>query len=188
MNKEKLFDIWARRNPKFEIKFETTLIRKFTDYGVGASKLSTAKGKTFGGGYELYIYAFFIGLYKDKQIELSDENKTFGYPIQFWGNLSNKKHRKSYEGIRDYIFTALVARADKFDIIALEKNELTTNKAVDYLIETMEKYANYGFHFLEDILEDNPTYFYKAIGFLDLLLEATNTFEKQEKQVVESLD
>lgn len=55
---ENLYDTWARRNPRFETQFEELLLRIYTDYGVGASELTQAKGKLFGAAYELYIYAF----------------------------------------------------------------------------------------------------------------------------------
>ncbi|MDR0507992.1 MAG: hypothetical protein LBH32_14410 [Dysgonamonadaceae bacterium] len=79
MATENLYDIWAKRNPKFETHFEEKLLRLFTDYGVGSSELREAKGKT----YELYIYAFFVGLYADKKRELASDTKTLGQPIQY---------------------------------------------------------------------------------------------------------
>lgn len=56
---EKLIDMWGRRNPKFEKKYEKPVMRAISDYGVGASENTSAKGKVFGSGYELYIMAFF---------------------------------------------------------------------------------------------------------------------------------
>ena len=144
MAEETLFDVWARRNPKWEIHFEDSLLRLYTDYGIGSSDLTAAKGKVLGAGYELYIYAFFIGLYSNKKRELVGETKTFGQPIQFWGNLDSKKSRKAYPKLREYIFTALLAKTDELDLLALEKGEIPVNQAVDMLKETMEQYANYG--------------------------------------------
>ncbi|GHT42307.1 hypothetical protein AGMMS49965_13540 [Bacteroidia bacterium] len=171
MAAENLYDIWARRNPEWENHFEETLLRPFTDYGVGSSELTTAKGKTFGAGYELYIYAFFVGLYADKKRELVGDTKGFGQPIQYWGNLDYKKFRKAYPKLREYIFTALVAKTEELDLIALEKGEITDRKAVDYLINTMEQYANYGFHAIEEKMKDNSNYFYKHTGFLAMILD-----------------
>ena len=50
--KEKLIDIWGRRTPKFEKKYEQTVMRVISDYGVGASENTGAKGKVLGAGYE----------------------------------------------------------------------------------------------------------------------------------------
>ncbi|MBV2195054.1 MAG: hypothetical protein KUL78_00920 [Flavobacterium sp.] len=170
MAAENLFDVWARRNPKWEAKFEESLLRVFTDYGVGASELTTAKGKALGAGYELFIYAFFIGLYSDKKRELVGETKTFGQPVQYWGNLDSKKFRKAYPRLREYIFTALVAKTNGLDLISLEKGEISDSQAVDMLKDTMEQYANYGFYYMEEKLKNNPNYFFKTSGFLNVIL------------------
>jgi len=171
MATEKLYDIWMRRNPEFETHFEESLLREYTDYGIGASEHTSAKGKMLGGGYELYIYAFFLGLYANKKRALSGESKTLGQPIQFWGNLDSKKGRKAYPKIREYIFTALIAKTDNLDLIELEKGEVSEKKAVDLLIDTMEQYANYGFHLIADKLKDNPNRFYNTTGFLNMILD-----------------
>ena len=173
MAEETLFDVWARRNPKWEIHFEDSLLRLYTDYGIGSSDLTAAKGKVLGAGYELYIYAFFIGLYSNKKRELVGETKTFGQPIQFWGNLDSKKSRKAYPKLREYIFTALLAKTDELDLLALEKGEIPVNQAVDMLKETMEQYANYGFYAIEEKMRDNPNYFFKTTGFLEKILNLT---------------
>lgn len=173
MATEKLYDVWARRNPKWEIRFEE-IIHHFTDYGVGSSELTTARGKSLGAGHELYIYAFFVGLYADKKRELNGETKTFGQPIQYWGNLENRKLRKAYPQLREYIFIALLAKTD-LDLIALEKGTITDSQAIDMLKDTMEQYANYGFHAIEEKMKDNPNYFYKNTGFLDMILGLVQT-------------
>ena len=170
MTTENLYDIWAKRNPKFETHFEETLLRLFTDYGVGSSDAMSSKGKILGAGYELYIYAFFVGLYANKKQALNGDTKVLGQPIQFWGNLDSKKFRKAYPRLREYIFTALIAKTD-LDLIALEKGDITDNQAVDMLKDTMEQYANYGFHAIEEKIKDNPNYFYKNTGFLDMILD-----------------
>ena len=69
---EKIIDIWGRRNPRFEKKYEQSVLRVLSDYGVGASENTGAKGKVLGAGYEPYIMAFFIGLYSKKKLPLSD--------------------------------------------------------------------------------------------------------------------
>lgn len=188
MAKETLYDIWAKRNPKFEIHFEDTLIRQFTEYGGGSVESMSSKGKTFGAGYELYIYAFFVGLYANGKKELSNNTKVFGHEIRYWGNLESKRFRKAYPKIREYIFTALVAKTSDLDLIALEKGEITERKAVDYLIDTMEQYSNYGFSQIEEKLKVNPNYFYRNTGFLDMILDLVKGIEDgNEKEEIEEL-
>ncbi len=173
---EKLIDIWGRRNPLFEKKYEQSVIRAISDYGVGASGNTGAKGKILGAGYEPYIMAFFIGLYANKRLPLSENSedlKGLGQPLQYWGNLDSKKFRKAYSGLRSYIFIALVARTD-IDWIALDKGDIKVNTVVTNLIETMQEYANYGFSVMEDKLKSDPGYFFSHRSFLDIFLQLTN--------------
>ena len=190
MAAEKIYDLWASRNPQWERRYEDSIIKNFCDYGRGATSSGGDRGKVFGGGYEIFIVAFFIGLYFNQKwplIEDTQERKTFGQPIQYWGNLDSVKGRKAYPKLREYIFTALVARTD-IDFIALEKGEMNPRKAVDMLMQTMEEYANWGFHFMEDKL-NNPSYFYKETAFLEVFLAFdASVAENQDEDEPESLD
>ena len=182
---EKLIDIWGRRNPKFEKKYEQTVMRVISDYGVGASENTGAKGKVLGSGYEPYIMAFFIGLYANKKIplsELSEDVKGLGQPLQFWGNLDSKKTRKSYPALRSYIFIALVAKTD-IDWIALDKGDIKVNTVVSQLITTMEEYANYGFSVMEDKLKEDKGYFFSHRSFLDMFLQLTSNKVDNENEM-----
>lgn len=173
---EKIIDIWGRRNPRFEKKYEQSVIRVLSDYGIGASENTDAKGKILGAGYEPYIMAFFIGLYANKRLPLSGDNedlKGLGQPLQYWGNLDSKKFRKAYSGLRSYIFIALVAKAD-IDWIALDKGDIKVNTVVTSLVETMEEYANYGFSVMEEKLREDSSYFFSHRSFLDIFLQLTN--------------
>ena len=191
MATEKLYDIWMSRNPQWEKRYEDTIIKNFCDFGRGATAFGKDRGKIFGAGYEIFIVAFFIGLYFDQKrplIEDTQKRKILGQPIQYWGNLDSVKGRKAYPKLREHIFTALVARTD-IDFIALEKGEITTNKAVSMLMQTMEEYANWGFHFMEDKLTDDPNYFYRETAFLEVFLafDASVT-ESVDEEEPESLD
>lgn len=187
MAKENIYDVWAKRNPQFETRFEEILLRQYTEYGGGSVESMSSKGKIFGAGYELYIYAFFVGLYSNKRQELIGETKVLGQPIQFWGNLDSKKFRKAYPRLREYIFTSLIAKTDDFDLVSLEKGEITERKAVDYLINVMEQYANFGFYNIEEKLKVNPNYLYRNTGFLDVILDLAQTNTNSEKEMIEDL-
>lgn len=172
MATEKLYEAWASRNPLWEIRYDENIVKNFCEYGKGATSLRDARGKIFGAGYEIIIVAFFIGLYYDQRRSLNpDRNKLkeLGQRIQFWGNIDSVKGRKPYPKLREYIFAALVAKTD-IDLIAVEKGEITLRKAVDMLMDTMEEYINWGLHFMEDKLIDNPNYFYTETAFLEVFL------------------
>lgn len=188
MANDTLYDVWARRNPQFETHFEDSLLRQFTEYGGGSVESMSSKGKIFGAGYEIYIYAFFVGLYAGRRRELNGDTKVLGQPIQFWGNVDAKKFRKGYTKLREYIYTALVAKTEKLDLIALERGEITDRKSVDFLIETMEEYSNYGFHIIKEKLDDNPNYFFKNTGFLDVILDLVQSkINPEEVEKIEEL-
>lgn len=179
---EKLIDIWGRRTPKFEKKYEQSVMRIISDYGIGASENTGAKGKILGAGYEPYIMAFFIGLYSGKRIPLSDDSddvKVLGQPLDKWGNLDSKKFRKAYSQLRSYIFIALVAKTD-IDWIAIDKGDIKAASAVSQLIETMEEYANYGFSVMEEKLNADKGYFFSHRSFLDIFLQLTDKKAVQE--------
>lgn len=168
MEKEKLFDLWANRNPDWETKYEDTILKTFCDYGKGSTLLQDARGKIFGAGYEILIIAFFIGLYNNQRKPLTADTtkkKGVGQPIKYWGNLDSKPGRVAYPSIRKYIFAALVAKTD-IDLIALDKGEITPRKVVDKLMTTMEEYINWGLDHMSEKMEDNPNYYFKETAFL----------------------
>ena len=173
MEKEKHFDLWANRNPNWEIKYEETILKTFCDYGKGSTLLQEARGKIFGAGYEIIIIAFFIGLYHNRRKELTPDTtkkKGLGQPIKYWGNLDSKPGRTAYPEIRKYMFAALVARTD-IDFIALDKGDITPRKVVDKLMTTMEEYINWGLDYMAEKMEDNPNYYFKETSFLREFME-----------------
>lgn len=180
---EKLIDLWGRRNPRFEKRYEQSVIRVISDYGIGASVNTGAKGKILGAGYEPYIMAFFIGLYANRRIPLSEdanEMKGLGQPLQYWGNLDSKKFRKAYPNLRSYIFIALVAKTD-IDWIALDKGLIDPGTVVTALVNTMEEYANYGFSIMEEKLNEDKGYFFSNRAFLDMFLQLTERQSSEEE-------
>ena len=188
---ESLFDAWGKKNPEWEKKYAELLMEPFTDYGRGTSQYTVSRGKIFGAGYEMFIIGFFIGLYFDKTRKLPDDKskrKDFGHPIMFWGSQEGKLKlgRTSYKKIQEYMFAALVARTD-IDFISLEKGEISVNDAANSLKHKMEEYANYGFHYLEDMLEDDPNSLFKDSAFLKIFTSFISD-DNQENDDVENFE
>lgn len=193
---ESLYEAWAKRNPSWEKRYQSTVVDIFCDYGKGVSSFLEARGKIFGAGYEIFIIAFFIGLYHNRTkplVEDKNKKKVFGQAIQYWGNIENRIGRTSYSNLRRYIFAALIAKTD-IDFIALDKGEITLRSAVDKLMDKMEGYANYGFDYIEDKLINEPNYFFRDLAFLE---EITNMLKKPhtmeddnslDNEIPESLD
>lgn len=184
---ENLYELWGKRNPNWEKRYAESIIDVFTDYGRGTTQFSDDRGKIFGAGYEIFIIAFFIGLYSNQTKALTEDKskiKSYGYPIKNWGNQENKLGRMSYSQIREYMFAALVARTD-IDFIALDKGEITPQRVVDQLINKMEQYANFGFDYIHERMEEQPDCFFKEGAFLQLFLEFLN---KEEHGSIDSND
>ena len=186
---EKLYDIWANRNPEWEIKYEDSILKTYCDYGKGTTVFQEARGKIFGAGYEILIIAFFIGLYNKQRRPLvadSSKRKTLGQPIKFWGNIDSKPGRVSYQKIRYYIFASLIARSE-IDLLALDKGEITTKKAVDIMMTTMEEYINWGLSFISEKMEENPNYFFKDTAFLRVFLSLIEESNEGDKEGVNTI-
>ena len=182
-----LFDAWSNKDPEWEKKYEELLMMPFTDYGRGTSQYTESRGKIFGAGYEMFIIGFFIGLYFDKTRKLTDDKskrKHFGHKIMFWGSQEGKLKlgRTSYKKIQEYMFAALITKTD-IDFISLEKGEVSVDDAANSLKHKMEEYANYGFHYLEDMLEDDPNSLFKDSAFLKIFTSFISANNKEKDEI-----
>lgn len=169
---ESLYELWGKKNPEWEIRYQDPIINILSDYGKGTSGFTDVRGKIFGAGYEVFILAFFIGLYYNQTKPLNPDKskrKHFGWAISNWGTQESRLGRTSYPRLREYMFASLIARTD-IDLIALDKGEIKPSKVVDQLITKMEEYANFGFDFITEKLEDDPNFFFKDTAFLRIFL------------------
>lgn len=166
-----LFDKWKTRIPKYNEAHKDLFNSLSQKFGAeGEKKINL--GKHFSTNYELYIFAFFFGLYNNEFAPLNDgERKTdFSHHIQHWGSKTTVSTRKDFTNLQENIFISLIAKTD-IDLVALEKGELDEDDAVKMLIKTMESYANGGLILIREKLVDNPNYFFQPTSFLDLVLQ-----------------
>lgn len=187
---ESIYELWGKRNPEWEKRYQDSIINVFTDYSKGVNQYQEVRGKIFGAGYEIFIIAFFIGLYYNQTkplVEDKEKRKVFGLAIMYWGNIESRLNRKQYPKIRDYMFAALVARTD-IDWIALDKGEITSRSVVDKLIDKMEQYANFGFDYMQEKLEENPNHFFKETSFLRIFTSFLSKSEDEVSDEPEPLD
>lgn len=165
-----LFLEWSNRIPKYDSQYKESLFKKITQYGGGTDEGRMNKGKDFENGYELYIYAFFLGLYnnEDRPIPQKSKKVDFNHKIAAWGNKGNRLLRKDFSAIQHNLFVACVAKSD-IDLIALEKGSLELKTVVDQLITTMESYANGGLEIISLELEKHRSRYDQPTGFFDLI-------------------
>lgn len=172
-----LFDKWKTKIPKYSEGHKdlfTSLSQKFG--AEGEKKINL--GKHFSTNYELYTYAFFLGLYNNELVPISEREKKIGFShhIQHWGSKTTVSTRKDFTNLQENMFMALVAKTD-VDIVSLEKGEIVEESIVKLLIKTMESYTNGGLILIKEKLEDNPNFFYQPTSFLDMILISNSNNE-----------
>ena len=142
---ESLYESWAKRNPSWERRYQSTVVDVFCDYGKGVSSFLEARGKIFGAGYEIFIIAFFIGLYHNRTkplIEDRDKKKVFGQAIQYWGNIENRIGRTSYEdklaNDPNYYFSDVAFLTEITNMLVASKTTESDNDLDDELPESLD--------------------------------------------------
>jgi len=165
-----LFDKWKTKIPKYSEKHKEFFTTVAQLGGANPNQLQNL-GKHFATQYELYTYAFFLGLYNNEFFPIPDgERKVdFSHHIQHWGSKTTISARKDFTSLQENMFIALLAKTD-IDLVALEKGELAEDYAVKLLIRTMESYTNGGLILIKEKLEENPNYFLNPTAFLDMIL------------------
>lgn len=166
-----LFDKWKTKIPKYSESHKDLFISLSQKFGAeGEKKINL--GKHFSTNYELYTYAFFLGLYNDEFAPIPNEEKKtdFSHHIQHWGSKTTISTRKDFTNLQENMFMALVTKSE-IDIISLEKGEIDEDIIIKKLIHTMESYTNGGLILIKEKLEENPNYFLQPTSFLNMILE-----------------
>lgn len=164
-----LFEKWKTKIPKYSEVHRDLFKTLSQKYGAeGEKKINL--GKHFSTNYELYVYAFFLGLYNNEFYPIPKEQKKvdFSHHIQYWGSKLSFL-RKDFTSLQENIFIALIAKTE-LDFIRLEKGELNEDDVVKLLIDTMESYTNGGLILIKEKLEENPNYFLQPTSFLNMIL------------------
>jgi len=168
---DNLFDKWKTKIPKYSEVHKDLFNSLSQKFGAeGEKKINL--GKHFSTNYELYMYAFFLGLYNDEfaPIPNGERKVDFSHHIQGWGSKSSPI-RKDFTNLQEYIFLALVAKTD-IDLIGLEKGDIKEEEVVKSLIHTMESYTNGGLILIKEKIDENPNYFLQAPSFLNMILDS----------------
>lgn len=175
---DNLFDKWKTRIPKYSEEHKDIFVSLSQKFGVeGEKKINL--GKHFSTNYELYMYAFFLGLYNNEFVPIPEGKKKmdFSHHIQHWGSKTTISTRKDFTILQEYMFISVVAKTD-LDILALEKGEIEEDDAVRALIRTMESYTNGGLILIKEKMEENSNYFLQATSFLNMILDSKTGIDK----------
>ena len=168
---ENLFDRWKTKIPNYDEQFRESLFDAISRKFGGSEKTKVDLGKNFSNNYELYLYAFFLGLFNNEFVPIPDTSKkvNFNHAIQFWGSKGTRYERKDFTILQEYIFAALIAKTD-VDIMALEKGQITEDDVSRQLIHAMESFTNGGLILIKEKLDSNPNYFLQPTSFLNLII------------------
>ena len=132
--------------PGYLGRFED-LLRRYSQFGGGADDDKYTQGRSFSNVYEFYACAFFIGLYKDIPMDLSDDDDLKG----FW-EIENWRPKEMI----DHILACALARSN-FDMLAVqEKEEAEVTADMRILRRTIEQYANGGLDYISKRVAEDP--------------------------------
>lgn len=179
---DNLFDKWKTKIPKYSEEHKDLFNSLSQKFGAeGEKKINL--GKHFSTNYELYMYAFFLGLYNEDFAPIPDKEKKtdFSHHIQHWGSKTTISTRNDFTHLQENIFLALVAKTE-VDLIALEKGDIKEDEVVKALIQTMESYTNGGLILIKEKIDENPNYFLQAPSFLNMILDSKLGKPKKQKQ------
>lgn len=165
-----LYDSWKQsRALKYESLFHEPIVNSFCQWHSGSDNGRDEKGRIFNAGYEVFIYAFFIGLYREDRRPLNGSTRSFSMEIFRLGDVKEKNtNRRKYVAIQRYIFAALIAKSD-IDLVKYDKGNLPTEDAVSILMNTLNEYANGGFYYINSILAQQDDFFTSSENVLSLI-------------------
>ncbi|MBM3454032.1 MAG: hypothetical protein FJX80_02670 [Bacteroidetes bacterium] len=175
---ESLFSKWKTKIPSYSEVHKELFNSLSSKYGSeGEKKLSL--GKHFSTNYELYLYAFYLGLYNDEFVPITKQEKktNFSYEIMNWGSKSTSL-RKDFTTIQEHVFIATFAKCN-VDVLELDKGNVKEDDIVRELIYTLESYTNGGLILIREELETNPNYFFQPSSFLQKLLKCKAASSKK---------
>lgn len=165
-----LYDNWKQsRALKYESSFHESIVNSFCQWQSATDNGRDEKGRLFNAGYEVFIYAFFIGLYKGERRPLNGTTKSFSMEIFRLGDVKEKSTtRTKYTAIQRYIFAALIARTD-LDLVEYDKGNISTEDAVNSLMLTLNEYANGGFYYINSVMNRQDDFFMSSENVLSLI-------------------
>ncbi|NRA14945.1 MAG: hypothetical protein HRU04_05555 [Oceanospirillaceae bacterium] len=154
-----LKDKFGNLKPGYLPKFKD-FIKQISQFGGGAEDDKYINAKSFSNVYELYTYAFFIALYKDIKIDLSEDDKLIG----FW-------EMKNWEpkALTDSLITCAIAESN-FDMNALEEGDSSyMTEQIKLVKREIEAYANAGLEFIKGEIDQDPELLEDDMYFINLL-------------------
>lgn len=176
MNSEKFKNIIIQKRPRYA-NSRKSVIEAFANKGQSKSEYSQ-----FGPIYELYIFAFVLGLKKKLFLPLPTRNSTSDFlEIGKW---------KSGSSLVDFLLMVLFTHSDE---IGFNWNEIEDmgdkelSETVNNMVSFIESYSNGGLEYLQTEYEQNNL-INSPYLFVDLLAENSTFSEENKKNNLEIED
>jgi hypothetical protein len=150
------------KEPRFAKQYEHLFARYSRKWG-GSEQDRLDKVKVFAKNYELYIYAFFLGLKNERPIPLSSSEKSDS-------NVMRIEDWKPKE-LRDYLVACtLVQDGTPFRDYDFMTEEEINRKSTE-LKEIVEAYTNGGLSILQEEFEEDKKALDEPFAFTELVFE-----------------
>jgi hypothetical protein len=174
MTSQEFKDAILIKSPRFALSHEP-LFKALANKGESKGQFSQ-----FGPQYELYIYAFFIGLHVNSRVELPPRTQTTDFvKMNMWkrGNIIN------------YLLFIIFSNSDEigFEWDELEQmSEKQLDEVIKKIITFIEEYANGGLIYLKNKYDQDELSNSQYL-FIDLLDEIVEEFGLMPKMDEESI-
>lgn len=164
---ETIITAFLKKEPRFPKEFEF-LFEKYCRKGGGSEDERLDKAKVFRNLYELYMYAFFLGIRKKKPIQWVNRNRDMS-GIKVWNIENWKPHKKAQ--LRDYLVCCVLAE----DGTALREYDLMDEKTIanksSELLTILEEYTYGGLSILNGAFKKDKNYFDETFAFTEYVFE-----------------
>lgn len=152
---------FGKLKPRYLTTFEP-LLKKYAQFGGGGVDDKFDKAKAFSNVYEFYLYCFFLGLNRNKKLEITEKDEAKG----FW-EIENWKPNDLVE----QLFVCAIGESD-FDMIEVEYMEESQLKSeVSKVLRFIEGFANGGLLTIQQELDEDYESASDDLFFVRLLAE-----------------
>lgn len=141
---------------KFKVleKYKNELKDNLANFGKSKGQYST-----FGAFYELYLYAFAVGLHLDRRVELDTKSAATFNMVSEW---SGNKPSILNTFLMVLLSNETIRQDAEFDFPTLEMEDLEDSEIknrVNKLIKIFEEFANGGLEYIYDKYKKDPESF-----------------------------